>query len=313
MSGIKGYLGMDVGGTKVAIRVEGDGAEPYETTFRWRTDDGVRADMKKLAACLEDLPGHWPGPIIAAGIAMPATLDGDGRVTAWPNRPGWRGLDLRSELRRMLPGTTVACADDGDVAALAEARAAGIEDVVYLGIGTGVGGGVVLGGSLCPGAERGSCEIGHLIVDRSGTRCDCGRQGCVQAFASGRAILRRAARLRGEEYVSYEELREAWQAAVPWAVLAVDEACAALAAAAVGTNELFRPSAVIIGGGFADGLPGFVPTVERHTRRLARAGHPAPRIRPALLGGLSSLHGSILLARGVTAGASPADAQQALV
>lgn len=308
MSSINGYLGMDVGGTKVAIRLESDGAKHHEATFRWRAGDGVRADMKALAACLDEVRGRAAGPITAAGVAMPATLDRSGRVTAWPNRPGWAGLDLRSELRRMLPGTALECADDGDLAALAEARAAGLQDVVYLGIGTGVGGGVVLGGKLCPGTERGSCEIGHLIVDRSGARCDCGRQGCVQAFSSGRAILRRAARLR-EEPVEYHELLEAWQDRLPWAVIAVDEGCAALAAAVTGANELFRPSAFVIGGGFADGLPGFIPAVERHARRLARAGHPAPHIRPALLGGLSSLGGALLLARTLTPRTSATDRQ----
>lgn len=299
MSSINGYLGMDVGGTKVAIRLEGDGAQPYETTFRWRDGDGPRADMRALSACLEEVRARWNGPIAAAGVAMPASLDRAGRVTTWPNRPGWAGLDLHSELRSMLPGTAVDCADDGDLAALAESRAADYDDIVYLGIGTGVGGGVVLGGKLCPGTGRGSCEIGHLIVDRSGARCDCGRQGCVQAFSSGRAILRRAARLR-EEPVEYRDLLEGWQDRAPWAVMAVDEGCAALAAAVASANELFRPTVFIIGGGFADGLPGLIPAIERHTHRLARNGHPVPRIRPALLGGLSSLSGAMLLARTLT-------------
>ena len=87
----------------------------------------------------------------------------------------------------------------GNVAALAEAHAAGRPDLLYLGVGTGVGGGIVLGGRLLPGPSRGSCEIGHLIVDRSAARCDCGRRGCVQSVASGPAVLRRAARGRGAE------------------------------------------------------------------------------------------------------------------
>ncbi|MGW2275520.1 ROK family protein [Streptomyces yangpuensis] len=304
-------LGMDVGGTKVAIRLESDGAQPYETAFRWRDGDDVRADLRALAAFLDGVRRNAPAPIVAAGVAVPATLDRSGRVTAWPNRPGWTGLDLHAELSRMLPGAAVECADDGDLAALAEARAAGCEDVVYLGIGTGVGGGVVLGGEPAPGPRRGSCELGHLIVDRSGAaRCDCGRQGCVQAFASGRAILRRATRLRGEEDpVGYGELVEAWRDRRSWAVLAVDEGCAALAAAVTGANELFRPSVFIIGGGFAEGLPGFIQAVECHTRRLARAGHPAPRIRPARLGALSSLGGAMLLAHSLAAGpGAPASA-----
>ncbi|MCJ1678332.1 ROK family protein [Streptomyces sp. APSN-46.1] len=293
------HLGMDVGGTKVALRVEsgeGDAATPYETSFRWAVGADVREDMTALAACLDRVRQSSAAPITAAGIAMPATLDPSGTVLTWPNRPGWTGLDLRAELRRMLPGTVISCADDGDLAALAEARAIGCDDIVYLGVGTGIGGGVVLGGRLCPGPARGSCELGHLVVDRTGAVCDCGRRGCVQAAASGPAILRRAEGLRGSA-VEFTELQEAWAAGIPWGVAAIDEGCAVLAAAVVGAGELFHQEVTVIGGGFAGGLPGFVDLVEQHARRLTRAGVPQPRIASARLGGLSSLDGAVLLAR----------------
>lgn len=297
--GMTRYLGLDVGGTKVAVRLEGgegDAAAPYETAFRWTRGAGVREDMAALAACLERVRTHAGGAVTAAGLALPVTLDASGTVVAWPNRPGWTGLDLRAELHRMLPGTVICHADDGDLAALAEARAIGCDDLVYLGVGTGIGGGVVLGGRLCPGPARGSCELGHLVVDRTGAVCDCGRRGCVQASASGPAILRRAAVLRGAP-VEYAELREGWAAGTSWARDAIDEGCAVLAAAAAGTAELFHQEVTVIGGGFADGLPGFVEHVERHVRGLARPGGPQPRIAAARLGALSSLDGAVLLAR----------------
>jgi kanosamine 6-kinase len=229
-------------------------------------------------------------------VAMPATLDAAGVVTAWPNRPGWTGADLGGALRGIFGATRVACADDGDLAALAEAHAADRPDLLYLGVGTGVGGGIVLGGRLLPGPSRGSCEIGHLIVDRSGARCDCGRRGCVQSVASGPAVLRRAARARGTE-VTFAELARALADGTGWAADAVREACAALAAAAVGVSELLRPALVVVGGGFADGLPGFTAMVAEEAARLARPGHPPPPVEPARLGGSSSLHGAVLLAK----------------
>ncbi|MGW3291253.1 ROK family protein [Streptomyces sp. NPDC001002] len=296
MSGISGFLGIDIGGTKVAVQVEGAGAEPHAAAFRWTPDADVGADLTALADCLAAVRRHWPGPLRAAGVAMPATLDPSGRVTAWPNRPSWAGLALAAELRGMLPGTAVAVADDGDLAALAEARAAGLADVLYVGVGTGIGGGSVLGGELCPGPARGSFELGHVVVDRAGARCDCGRRGCVQSRASGPAILRRAAELR-DAPVTYPELCEAWQRRLSWAVVAVDEACAALAAAIVSAAELLHPEAVIIGGGFPSGLPGFTPHLSRHTDRLSRPGHPTPPHQNARLGPLSSLDGALLLAR----------------
>lgn len=290
-----------MGGTKVALRAEHTDGTVREARFRWPRAAGgpVRpaADLDLLARQVRELCAVAPDELAGVGVAMPATLDAAGVVTAWPNRPGWTGLDLGGALREVFGAAEVRCADDGDLAALAEAHAAGRSDLLYLGVGTGVGGGIVLGGRLLPGPSRGSCEIGHLIVDRSGERCDCGRRGCVQSVASGPAVLRRAARARGAE-VTFPELARALADGTPWAADAVREGCAALAAAAVGVSELLHPAVVVVGGGFADALPGFTETVGEQTARLARPGFPPPPVEPARLGGLSSLHGAVLLAKG---------------
>ncbi|WP_405622710.1 ROK family protein [Streptomyces sp. NBC_00076] len=290
-----------MGGTKVALRAEHTDGAVREAGFRWpRVPDGpvhAAADLDLLARQIRELCAVAPDELAGVGVAMPATLDAAGVVTAWPNRPGWTGLDLGGALREVFGTAEVVCADDGDLAALAEAHAAGRADLLYLGVGTGVGGGIVLGGRLLPGPSKGSCEIGHLIVDRSGELCDCGRRGCVQSVASGPAVLRRAARARGTD-VTFPELVKALADGTSWAADAVREACAALAAAAVGVGELLRPAAVVVGGGFADALPGFTETVGAETARLARPGFPPPPVEPARLGGLSSLHGAVLLAKG---------------
>ncbi|MGV9559631.1 ROK family protein [Streptomyces sp. NPDC003401] len=289
-----------MGGTKVALRAEHTDGTVREAGFRWpRGADApapAAAELDLLVRQVHELCAEAPDEPAGVGVAMPATLDAEGVVTAWPNRPGWSGLDVGGALREVFGTAEVVCADDGDLAALAEAHAAGRPDLLYLGVGTGVGGGIVLGGELLPGPSRGSCEIGHLIVDRSGEQCDCGRRGCVQSVASGPAVLRRAARARGTE-VTYDQLARALADGTPWAADPVREGCAALAAAVVGVSELLHPATVVIGGGFADGLPGFTDTVAARTARLARPGHPPPPVRPARLGALSSLHGAVLLAK----------------
>ncbi|GAA1945198.1 ROK family protein [Amycolatopsis minnesotensis] len=282
-------LGVDIGGTKVALRVE-DGDRVLEKTFRWQEGDGSQADLDRLTAAIADLRAGTPAPLTAMGVALPATVSG-GVVAAWPSRPGWAGLEIRERLRAMVGGAPVAIADDGDLAALAESRAASCDDLVYVGVGTGIGGGIVLDGRPCPGPGRGSCELGHVVVALDGPRCTCGRRGCVQAIASGPAILAAAGRARGSP-VSGPDLAAAGMGA-HWARSPVERASAALAAALVGVGELVRPSLVVVGGGFAAAVPGFTDEVARHCAALARPGHvPAP-VRPALLGGLSSLHGAV--------------------
>ncbi|WP_229074514.1 ROK family protein [Actinoplanes sp. DH11] len=283
------YLGIDVGGTKVAVRTESGAAPPRTSSLRWRPGVSVADDLADLAAHLRDLP---PG-VCSAGVAMPATVDDDGAVTAWPTRPGWIGVDLAAAFGGLLPGIPVRWADDGGLAALAESRAHGA-DLLYVGVGTGIGGGVVHAGRSLP--VRGSCELGHLVVDRSGPRCDCGRAGCLQAIASGPATLRNAAALRGRP-VGFAELRDGWLCGAAWAREAVADSCAALAAAVVGVGELLGPPLAVIGGGFAAGLPGFCEEVAGRTAALARAGHQPPEVRPSAYGALASLHGAVLLAR----------------
>jgi kanosamine 6-kinase len=295
-----GYLGIDIGGTKVALRVEQDGRS-YQTSFPWPARDGPAAestarDLRVLHEQLAALREEWAAPIGQVGVAVPATLDRQGRVSSWPGRPSWAGLPLTTTLAELLPGTAVRCADDGDLAALAEADAAGMADLLYLGVGTGVGGGVVVAGRPLRGLGGGSVEIGHMVIDRSGPRCDCGRRGCLQAVASGPATIRRAAGRYGSP-VEFPELRAAVAQRRPWAVSAIEDACDALAAAVVSVNELVHPSVARIGGGFAASLPGFVERVAEAVGRWGRPGHPSPVVGPAALGGLSSLVGAVLLAR----------------
>ncbi|EWM18650.1 ROK family protein [Kutzneria sp. 744] len=278
------WLGIDIGGTKVALRAEGDVVA--DNTFRWRPDASPADDLGALASAVRDLGGAYD----RVGVAMPATVDPEGRVTTWPGRPSWDGFAFGAELRDLFDGTEVRYADDGDLAALAEAAHAGHDDIVYVGVGTGIGGGVVLDGRLIPGLGKGSCEVGHMVIDRHGPICDCGRRGCLQAVASGPATLRRAG-------VDFADLRAGWLAGDEHVLAAVVESCEAVATAVVTLSEVVRPGVAVVGGGFADGLPGFVDVVAEHVHTLGRAGHPTPPVQAAALGGLSSLRGALLLAR----------------
>lgn len=290
------YLGIDIGGTKVALRVETDAGCVDETTFGWAPRHSAAQDLAQFADHVHQLRTRLETPLLAVGVAMPGTVGPAGRITAWPSRPEWTGLALGASLRALFPEAAVALADDGDLGALAEARAAGCDDLLYIGVGTGVGGGLVLRGAPCPGLGRGSFEIGHMIVEMGGARCVCGRLGCLQAIASGPATLRRAAQLRGAA-VTFDELRRALRDGHPWAVTAAGPTCRALAAAVAGVQELVHPRRALIGGGFAAGIPEIVGWVSEHLADLARPGQPPLPVEPATLGGLSSLHGAVSLAR----------------
>jgi kanosamine 6-kinase len=292
------YLGIDIGGTKVAFRVETDAGEGREFSFTWPRRHGAGKDFALLAEQVRDARRACGADFAAVGIALPATVGARGRVVAWPNRPEWVGLDLGARLSELFADTPIAWADDGALGALAEARAARRENMLYLGVGTGVGGGLVLGGALCPPPGRGACEIGHTIVRYDGgEECVCGRGGCLQATASGPATLRRASQLRGGAPVAFDELRDGVRGGREWAVAAVAESCRALAAAMISVGEIVPCDQVVIGGGFAAGIAGFVENVAAEAVRLARDGFTPAPVRPAVWGDLSSLRGAVLLAR----------------
>lgn len=290
------HLGVDIGGTKVALRVEAGTQCVEETVFAWQPRHDADRDLVQLAEHIDELRERLDTPFRAVGLAMPATVGPDERITAWPSRPEWTGTDLGAALRDLFPQTPVAWADDGDLGALAEAQAAGGADLLYLGVGTGIGGGLVLRGELCPGLGRGSFEIGHTVVELDGPACVCGRRGCLQAIASGPATLRHAAHLRGSD-VTFDALRRAWCEGQPWALTALRRTCRALAAAAVSVQELLHPQLLLIGGGFASAIPGLDTLVAAQLEQLSRPGQPRLEVGCAALGPLSSLRGAVALAR----------------
>jgi glucokinase len=189
-------LGLDVGGTKVALAL-GDDASRVVARARIpfpATGDPAR-DIAKMFEAAERLlaeRGASLRELEAVGLAVPGPLDAArGRVLSPPNLPGWHEVEL-AERFRAATGARVAVENDADAAALAEWRhgaARGSEHAVYLTMSTGVGGGLVLGGRLHRGA-LGAGEIGHAPVEWEGEPCACGLRGCLEAYVGGAAWAR---------------------------------------------------------------------------------------------------------------------------
>jgi kanosamine 6-kinase len=300
VAGVGSYLGIDIGGTKVALRQESaDSTVRSASSFRWRPGS-VRDDVRALADAVSRLTGRGQAagqlPVRAAGLALPATVAG-GTVTAWPSRPSWSGLDIAALLDAVLPGVPAVHEDDGNLAALAEAAATGCPDLAFLGLGTGVGGGIVLGGQLYTGRYGRAGEIGHMVIHPAGPRCACGRSGCLQAMASGPAALARAAHRGGTAAMSPAAFCSGLAAGAPWAVRTLEETAGALAVAVINLGELLQCAQVRLGGGFGSAVPGLTVTVRAQVARLTRPGQRPPAVLRAANGAEASLRGALLLAR----------------
>lgn len=203
----KPVIAIDIGGTKyITAVVDGSGkmlARCYRYTL---SSEGPTKVIKRLMATIRQtietagIDGRGIGGI---GLAIAGLIDmGRGLVTESPNLPRWRNIPLRDVLAAEFQ-IPVYILNDANAAVLGESRLGagqGLENVIFLTISTGIGGGIVVGGELYNGTDGCAGEIGHMIIQETGPACPCGRHGCLEVMASGTAIARMAReRLRGWE------------------------------------------------------------------------------------------------------------------
>jgi glucokinase len=198
-------LGIDIGGSKVAVAL-GDAEGGVRARARRATEPSgdARADVARIASDALRLlaeAGVAVSELDAVGVSAPGPIDPvRGDLVHPPNLPGWGTVPLRALLREAL-GVPVRVANDADAAALAEWRwgaGRGLEDLVFLTMSTGVGGGLVLGGRLHAGWRGNAGEIGHMPVEWDGEPCACGLRGCLEAYVGGAAWTRRLRRIAPE-------------------------------------------------------------------------------------------------------------------
>lgn len=180
-------IGVDVGGTKIAAAVVADGQVIARRLLETEADSAP-AIVAAVTKVILELRGAAPAAV-AVGIGAAGLVDLDGRIVAAPHL-AWEDLPLRAMVADRV-GLPVVVENDANVAAWGEFRfGAGKAqgDQVLLTIGTGIGGGIILGGALHRGVNGFGAEIGHMLLDPNGPACSCGNRGCFETLASGSAI-----------------------------------------------------------------------------------------------------------------------------
>ena len=194
-------IGIDVGGTSVKL---GLFTRAGELLYKWevptRTEEGGKFILPDVAASIKTVleeKGIDRNDIAGAGMGVPGPVMPDGYVEVCVNL-GWRDLNPQQELSRLLDGLFVVSGNDANVAALGEmwqGGGKGYTDIVMVTLGTGVGGGVIIGEKIVAGKHGLGGEIGHIHVrDQEWERCNCGGVGCVEQIASATGIAREARR-----------------------------------------------------------------------------------------------------------------------
>lgn len=296
-------VGVDLGGTttkygrlrRTATALEGYTARP---TGADRPRDEVLRDV--AAEVLSQAAAA--GDVTAVGIAIPAAMTPDGRIDVLPNfAPGWRGTDLATEVDRAT-GLRTVVVNDARAFALAEARvgaAVGARAAFGVTLGTGVGGGIVLNGSLYLGANGNAGEFGHHTHDPHGPLCGCGSHGCVETYASAPALVAAVMRpfaqgrtpqlraLAGGRFdaVTPARIAEAAEAGDVHCRNAIDRAAEVLGVGLADVTTLLGVDRIVVGGGMA----GMGDTLLAPLRRTLAAyattvGGAPPEVMPARLG-----------------------------
>ena len=198
------YIGFDVGGTGVQVGVVSELGEILcKGNMVTRTDIPVAEQIKAMADCaLEtlDRSGYTLEDVKSLGAGIPGVVDPrTGHIAFCPNL-GWKDVDFAGEMRKHID-KPIFMDNDATVAGLAENVAgvsAGAHSSVFLTLGTGVGGGIVIGGKVWSGAHGVGSEIGHMIIEMDGNPCNCGNRGCLERYCSATAIILAAREAIGE-------------------------------------------------------------------------------------------------------------------
>ncbi len=189
------YVGVDVGGTKVAAGlVDASGRILSQIRVAMASHSSAEGGLKAVLAAVAQVTAT-SSDIAGIGICSPGPLDPfSGVVLNPPNLPCWRNFALAESVQKVYP-VPVKVDNDANAAALAEARwgaARGHSNVFYATIGTGIGTGIVFDGKIFHGRTGAAGEGGHNSIDYRGPICGCGKPGCIEVLASGNAIARRA-------------------------------------------------------------------------------------------------------------------------
>jgi glucokinase len=307
--------GIDVGGTKIA----GGVVDEHGTVVEELRVESPATDAHAIEAAIEQLVTELRTrhPIEAVGVGAAGYIDKSRAVVLFAANLAWRDLDLKSDLEDKL-GLPVVVENDANAAAWGEFQyGAGhdVDDLLLVTVGTGVGGGVVLDGSLYRGAFGVGAEIGHMRVVPDGLLCGCGNRGCFEMYASGSALVResRAAARSGSRLAADLVARAGGdpdaitgplvtEAAGDGDAFAVEQLASLghwLGEGIASLTAVLDPAVVVIGGGVsAAGDLLIEPARASFAAQLTGRGHrPMLEIRMARLGNHAGLIGAADLTR----------------
>ena len=262
------HIGIDLGGTNIAAAlVDKEGRIKNRISIPTATADGAAVIIRGLLKVCETLIDNEAAPA-SIGIGVPGMVDdAAGEVVFTPNLP-LSGVNIIKELRRTY-GCPVYIGNDANCAALGEAvagSAKGARDVVFITLGTGIGGGIVLGGRLHTGVGGAAGELGHMVIIAAGRECGCGRKGCWEKYASASGLIKTSIEFMdthtdsllwsicegSAERLNGRAVFDAYRARDRAAILAVETYIKHLSIGIANIINILEPEIFCVGGGISN-------------------------------------------------------------
>lgn len=305
-------FGVDLGGTTVKIAYFDENGTMLD---KWEiptvTAEGGKQILPDIAASVNEYRKNHSIPdtsLLGLGIGVPGPVDASGKVNRCVNL-GWGVFNISKELSD-LTGLPVKAGNDANVAALGEywkGGGKGCENVVFVTLGTGVGGGIIIEGRLLHGTHGSGAEIGHMVLNPKETIvCNCGKRGCVEQYCSATGIVRLAkirlgqdeapSSLRGLENVTCRDIFDAGKAGDKVALEILDQYYDFMGQFLGNVCSVVDPEVVVIGGGVSKAGDILLKGIEPYFKKYVFHAASTVQFNLASLGNDAGAYGAFKLA-----------------
>lgn len=282
------YIGIDLGGTKILgalFNEEGDIVK--KSKIKTRAAEGKEHVFSQITKVIDELVDEIDiKEVKAIGAGVPGIIDGkNGIVVFTPNLP-WENYELTKEVTEKY-GIPMYIGNDVNVGIMGErmyGAAKGLENVIGIFVGTGIGGGIIIEGKLYEGKTGAAGEIGHITIDPKGPICGCGARGCLEAIASKTAILKyiKAQLLRGRKSTLSEDINEestilksghlkkSYENNDELSLEVIEKMCEDIGIGTSSLMNILNPEAIVFGGGIIESLGEILlPKIKKTARQYA--------------------------------------------
>jgi glucokinase len=267
-------IGIDVGGSSLKCGVVNQNGEIlYSIIVSLKNAKTQGAIIALIVEAIHTCANKFKNPILGVGIGFPGIIYNNKIIAGADNLPGFKQLAL-GEILQEVTRYNIVMDNDANLMGLGEmtyGAAKDCSDVVFLTVGTGIGGAVMIDNKLYGGFRNRGTELGHIVVQYNGVACACGGKGCLEAYASVTALLNHYQSIHPNppEEIDGKYMVEKYLAREEYAVEAMESHFDYLATGIISFINIFSPQKIVIGGGISESGAFYVREIERRIKTLA--------------------------------------------